>query len=188
LTGRQLTDYKDHIKPFIEWLVNLGKKPEHGEGYATETARARSCRVDQFYRWVWEQEGHYTTAVSHNHADDYMEKLAYSDESQDSKANKTKALKTFFRWRVHSFGEEEWEPEITFSNNTSTTNPRDFLTVEERKKLREAALDYGSIPQYITPPERDKVSEPENEDTTAGVTKVHGPAPGAPTAAFLPSA
>jgi len=158
LTGRQLTDYRDHIRPFIEWLVNLGKDPKHGEGYAHETARCRSCRVDQFYRWVWEQEGHYTTSVTHDHADAYMEELAYSDETQNSSANKMKAVKTLFRWRAYKLGDDEWEPEITFSNDTSTTNPKDFLTVKERKKLREAALDYGGIPNYtsVTPEERDE--------------------------------
>jgi len=51
LTGRQLTDYKDHRIPFTKWVLNLGKNPERGKGYATETARVRTSRADQFY-WV----------------------------------------------------------------------------------------------------------------------------------------
>jgi integrase len=110
---------------------------------------------------VWEQEGRYTTAVTHEHANDYMKKLAYEDETDGSKANKMKAIKTLFRWRAFELGDEEWEPEIKFSNHTSTTNPKDFLTIEERKKLREAALDYGSVPHYnsITPEERERWKE-----------------------------
>jgi site-specific recombinase XerD len=158
LTQRQATDYEEHRLSFINWLITFGKNPQKAEGYAKETTRARSCRVDKFYRWVWENEGRYTTSVTHEHADDYMRELAYGDTSQDNKANHMKSLKTLFRWRSHKFGEEEWEPEITFSNDTSTTNPRDYLTVEERKKLREAALNYKSIPSYnaITPDERDR--------------------------------
>jgi integrase len=161
LTNRQLTDYKDHRRSFIRWLVNIGKNPQKAEGYATETARVRSSRADQFYRWVWKQEGRYTTSVTHNHADAYMKELAYGDTSQDNKANHMKAVKTLFRWRAQELGDEEWEPEIKFSNDTSTTNPKDYLTVEERKKLREAALDYGSIPHYksITPEEREEWKE-----------------------------
>ncbi len=157
MTSRQLIDYREHRTSFINWLLSLGKDPEYGEGYADETARVRACRADQFYRWVWDHEDHYTTAVTHDHADAYMEELAYSDESRNNSANKMKALKTLFRWRTHKLGDDEWEPEITFSNDTATTNPKDFLTVEERKKLREAALDYKSVPHYnsLTPEERE---------------------------------
>jgi integrase len=87
-----------------------------------------------------------------------MKELAYSDKSQDHKANTMKTLKMLFRWRAWEFGEEKWEPESTFSNDSSTTNPKDYLTVEERQKVREAALQYGSVPSYTTlsPEERDK--------------------------------
>lgn len=36
--------------------------------------------------------------------------------------------------------------------------PEEFLTIEERKKIREAALEYGSVPAYngLTPEGRDK--------------------------------
>jgi len=158
LTKRQLTDYKDHRLSFIEWLINLGKDPSRAEGYADETVRGRSNRADQFYRCVWEQEGRYTTSVTHDHADAYMKKMAHGDTSRDNKANHMKAVKTVFRWRAYELGGEEWEPEIKFSNDTSTTNPKDYLTMEERKKLREAVLNYGSVPSYnaITPEERDR--------------------------------
>jgi hypothetical protein len=87
-----------------------------------------------------------------------MQELAYRDTSQDHKANMMKTLKTLFRWRAHELGEEEWGPELTFSNDTSTTKPRDYLTTEERKKVREAALQYGSVPSYtsLSPEERDR--------------------------------
>ena len=157
LTKRQITDYTEHRTSFIKWLLTFGKDPDKAEGYAVETARVRSCRVDKFYRWVWEQEGRYTTAVTHGHADEYMEGLAYGDTSQDNKANQMKALKTLFRWRARNLGEEEWEPEITFANDSSTTNPRDYLTTDERQQVREAALEYGSVPSYnaLSPDERD---------------------------------
>jgi integrase len=161
LTQRQKADYEEHRRSFLNWLINIGKNPSKGEGYAKETVRGRSCRVDQFYRWVWSEEGRYTTTVTHDHADTYMEELAYGDTSQDNKANKMKSLKTLFRWRAYKFGEEEWEPQITFSNDTSTTNPKDYLTIEERKQLREAVLNYGTVPSYnaITPEERDRWKE-----------------------------
>ncbi len=158
LAEREITDYAEHRRAYVKWVLNFGKNPESAEGYAKSTARIRFSRTDQFYRWVWEQEGHYTTTVTHEHADAYMKELAYSDKSQDHKANTMKTLKMLFRWRAREFGEGEWEPEITFSNDSSTTNPKDYLTIEERQKVREAALQYGSVPSYtaLSPDERDK--------------------------------
>jgi integrase len=161
LAERQISDYRAHREKSIKWVLNFGKDPDRGEGYAETTADIRCARVDKFYRWVWEQEDGYTTRVLHEHADTYMRELAYSDASQDTKANMMKALKTLFRWRVWEFGEDEWDPELTFSNDTSTTNPRDYLSVEERQQIREAVLEYGSVPSYnsLSPEERDEWKE-----------------------------
>ena len=87
-----------------------------------------------------------------------MRNLAYGDTSQDNKASHMKAIKMLFRWRKWEAGGEEWEPEVHFSTDSSTTNPRDYFTVEERQELREAVLEYGSIPAYnsLSPDERDR--------------------------------
>ncbi|MFB6360951.1 MAG: tyrosine-type recombinase/integrase, partial [Halobacteriales archaeon] len=83
--------------------------------------------------------------------------LAESDYSAAHKTCCQKAIKMLFKWRAHRRGDDRWEPEITFSEDSST-QPRDFLTREERKKIREAALEYGSIPGYsnLTPTQRDR--------------------------------
>jgi hypothetical protein len=158
LTERQISDYRTHREKFIKWVLNLGKDPERGEGYAQTTADVCCARVDNFYRWVWGQENDYTTYPSHEHADRHMPELACSDASKDTKANMMKALKTLFRWRVWAFGDAEWEPELTFSNDNNTTNPRDCFSVEERQLLREAVLNYGSVPSYnsLSPEEREE--------------------------------
>jgi hypothetical protein len=48
-------------------------------------------------------------------------------------------------------------PEITFTQDSST-NPREYLTRDERSAVREAALEYGSVPAYnnLTPAARDR--------------------------------
>jgi len=71
LAERQISDYRGHREKFIKWVLNFGKDPERGEGYAEATADIRCARVDKFYRWVWEQEDGYTTRISHEHADTY---------------------------------------------------------------------------------------------------------------------
>jgi integrase len=157
LTDRQLEDYTEHRVRLISWMENLGKSPEQGEGYAQDTVNGRAYRLDAFYRFVWEEEGRYTTQVTHDHADEWMRKLAYGDTSQENKASHLKTVKMLFRWRAREFGGEEWESEITFSTNSGQTNPKDYLTQEERQRIRDASLEYGGVPNYnsLSPDERD---------------------------------
>lgn len=93
LNPRQVVDYAEHRESFIRWMLTEGKSPDDGEGYAQRTATIRSYRANTFYQWVWEQRGNYTTQVTPDHANAYMEELAYGDKAQDSKANMQKAVK-----------------------------------------------------------------------------------------------
>lgn len=113
--------------------------------------------MDKFYRFVWEYEGGYTINVSHEHADTWMTHLARRDVSATHKCNCQKAIKMLFKWQAHERGRCEWDPKITFTQDSST-NPREYLTREERAAVREAALEYGSVPNYtnVTPAERDR--------------------------------
>lgn len=160
LNQRQLADYREHRKRLIKWVVNLGKDPEKAEGYAYDTARQRLYKIDQFYRWVWEQEDGYTLAITTAHADSYSKELAYEDTSQTYKAGMQKAIKTLFKFRNHEKGDDvEWDPVVSYSNGGGSTHQlRDFLTDGERRKIKQAVLEYGSIPHYnsVTPSERDR--------------------------------
>ena len=113
--------------------------------------------MDMFYRWVWDQDGGYTANVTHDHADGWMRALAREDKSGTHKLNCQKAVKMRMKWRHHEHGLGEWTPDITFSEDSST-QPRDYLTEKERSQIREAALEYGSVPSYnnLTPTERDR--------------------------------
>lgn len=158
LTSRQLADYTEHRVSLISWMRNIGKSPAKGEGYAPDTVNGRAYRLDAFYRWVWKEEGRYTTQVTHDHADEWMRELAYGDTSQENKSSHRKAVKMLFRWRADEFGDEEWESDISFSTSSGETNPKDYLTKEERKRVRDAVLEYGSVPNYngLSPNERDR--------------------------------
>lgn len=159
LNKRQQLDYTEHRKAFIQWLFHLGKDSEMHDGYSRDTTERTARRTDLFARWVWQQEEKYTATFTHQHADEYMEELAYSDYSNSHKANTQKALKRYFRWLADERGGTSWVPERTFStSHPGDSNPRDYLTKEERKQIREAALEYGSIPHYksVSPNQRDK--------------------------------
>jgi len=157
LNKKQLLDYQEQREAFISWLLAFGKNPETAAGYSRATVRRTAYRTDQFNRWVWNQEGTYTTSISHDHADDYMKELAYSEQSNTHKSNTQKSIKRFFKWLAHERGGKEWETVHSFSTS-GTANPRDYLTVEERRQIREAALEYGTIPAYgnLSPEERDR--------------------------------
>ena len=157
LNPRQLLDYRNEREDCLEWLLTFGKRPAEAEGYAVGTIKPGAYRMDRFYRFVWEQEGGYTANVSHDHADAWMKHLARGDASATNKRNSQKAVKRLFKWREHEHGRSAWDPDITFAADSST-NPRDYLTRDERSAVREAALEYGSVPKYNnhSPSERDR--------------------------------
>jgi site-specific recombinase XerD len=158
LNERQLVDYRQHRRDCFRWLLSRGKDPDTAAGYATETVRSRSYRMDYFYRWVWDREDRYTTHLTHDHADAWMESLAVQEYSNVHRSNCQKAVKMLFKWFAHEHGREPYDPEITFSTGRTTSNPRDYLTLEERAKVRDAVLEYGSVPSRasLTEDERDR--------------------------------
>ena len=159
LNMRQLEDYRGFREDLIRWMLNLGKDPEKAKGYAYDTARQRSYKTDQFYRWIWSQEG-YTTYATTGYADRYSKKLAYEETSQTHKAAVQKAVKTLFKYfRYEKNRGIDWDPEIKYSNGGSNTHQiRDFLTDGERRRIKQAVLKYGSVPHYnsLTPGERER--------------------------------
>lgn len=177
LTPKQVTDYRQHREDFIKWLIAVGKNPKRAEGYSEFTVKRTAYRTDQFNRRVWQQEGGYTATFTHEHADAFMQELAFGEGSSSHKANTQKSIKRYFKWAHFQRGGDLWEPEVTFSSSAGSDGPRDFLTLEERKKIREAALNYGSVPSYngLTPEERDKwraylaqaLGKPKSEVTPA---------------------
>jgi len=144
----------------VEWLLDLGKDPEKAEGYAHSTVQMRMWRLDKFYRFVWNEldEG-YTESISTEHADQWMQHLAHQELSAEYKSDCQKSCKTLFKWQAwKNSSEVEWEPSINYTGESGTHSPRDFLMREERRKLREASLEYGSVPSYdgCSPVERDR--------------------------------
>lgn len=155
LTRDQLSEYRSHRRELLAWMLTLGKNPDQIEGYAFDTVRYHAYRLDKFSRWVWSQEGRYTLDIQHRQADGWLERIAYSDASSVHKVNCVKALKIYFRWRHHRFGDDLWESQYHFRSEDHYL--RDYLTSEERQKIREASLEYGSIPSFrgLSPKERD---------------------------------
>jgi len=157
LNDRQQLDYAEHRQRLIRWIATRGKDTRTVEGYAETTVRRRATNLDAFYRWVWDRRDGYTTHITHDDGHDYVDELVYRDCSGTHKSNLLKTLKMYYRWREFEYGDEPWSTEVSFSTEQHD-NPRDYFTQSERRRLREAALDYGSVPHYcsVDPDERRK--------------------------------
>lgn len=160
LNKKQLNHYKNWRKRFLQWLGAEGKDPEKAKGYAPDTIVKTAYRTDTFMQYVWRESGGYTLQVEPAHAELYIEEeIVYADQdySNGHKDNTTKSLQRLFKWLDFTGEGEKWEPSRTFSSGTASS-PREFLTKSERADIREAALEYGSIPGYndLTPEDRDR--------------------------------
>jgi site-specific recombinase XerD len=135
----------------------MGRSPETATGYSQATMDVRHYRMHTFYRWVWDRRG-YTTTVTHDDGDAYMREIAMSEYKNSTQAHIHKAVASVFKWRKHVFDEDPWDPELSFSYSGTTSSDGDYLTAEERRQIRNAALSYGSIPHYnsCSPEERDR--------------------------------
>ena len=145
LTSEERSDYRKHRVRLLSWALWEGKNPEKKEGYSESTIKPHAYRIDRFYRFVWEAEDGYTTEITLDHADKYIDLLKTIDESDAHKSQCVKALKILYRWRAEEDEGEKLDMKNPFSSGGSN-NPKDYLTQKEREKIREAAYEYGRIP------------------------------------------
>lgn len=159
LNPRQEITYKEHRRELAEWLANFGKNPDKVEGYSPSVVKSRMYHLDLFYRFVWDEEGRYVQDLTTDHADGWMRHLASTEFKESTKAQYQKTVHTLFKWqRVERGRDVDWEPVIEYSDPSTTYQPRDYLTREDRRKMRDAAMSYGSVPHYnsVSPEERER--------------------------------
>ncbi|WP_436935750.1 tyrosine-type recombinase/integrase [Halovenus marina] len=159
LNPRQEVTYREHRRELVEWMLSLGKNPDKAEGYSHSTAKNRMNRLDLFYRFVWDKRGRYVQDLSVDDADDWMRFLASEEMKESTKCHYQKACRSLFKWKRVARGKDvEWEPVIEYSDPSTTYSPRDYLTRDDRRKLRRAAMEYGSVPHYnsVSPGERER--------------------------------
>lgn len=149
LTDKEIAHYENRREKFATWLLLKGKDPRDVDGYTEGTAKRTMYRVGFAERYVWEQEGEYVPVLTTDHADSFIEAMAYSDHSNSHKHSCLHSLKRYFKWRHHEYDSTEWEPDRSFSTGNGQ-KPQDYLTIPERQELRRTALDYGEIPAYKT--------------------------------------
>ncbi|GAA0275662.1 tyrosine-type recombinase/integrase [Halobacterium noricense] len=147
LTDQQFVDYHEYRKSFLSYLLNVGKNEDKAEGYSPYTVYADSYRQVRFDEWVWNQADQYKVPPTQKDASAYLEHIAFSDKSQTCKGKIQEALLRYSKWLQHKYGQNAWEFEWSFDGSgQSSAQPQDFLSVDERRKIRQAALNEGSIP------------------------------------------
>jgi integrase len=127
--------------------LKFGKNEEKAEGYSPYTVYGDNYRETKFDRWVWDQRGGYHVPPTQEDASAYLDEIAYSDKTQTVKGKIQEMLKRYSKFLQHKYGQDEWEFSWSFDGSGGdSSQPRDYLTVEERRKIRQAALEKGSIP------------------------------------------
>ena len=132
LNPKQEITYREHRRNLAEWMLALGKNPDKAEDYSYSTAKNRMNRLDLFYRFVWNRKGRYVQNLTTEHADQWMRHLATEEMKESTKNHYQKAAKTLFKWKREARNKDvEWEPEITYSDPSTTYTPRDYLTKDQ---------------------------------------------------------
>ena len=78
---------------------------------------------------MWEHDGGYTTAITHDRADGSIDHPAYGETSNSHDQKRVKALKRLFEWKHHGRDGDQWESPRSFS--ATATRTQNALTLEE---------------------------------------------------------
>lgn len=148
LSEKEFVDYYEYRKPFLTWLYQFGKNPKKAQGYAVTTVYATGYRAARFDRWMWDQRGSYRMPPTEEDAQAFMRDVALSDESRTFKGKMLEMLRRYSKYLVDQRGHAEWEFEWEFSSSGGNHQPRDFLSTDERQKIRQAALEHDGTPSY----------------------------------------
>jgi len=143
LTEKQAVDYREYRKTFIKYLLREGKNPKKAKGYSPYSVRETATRCGRFDLWAWREGQGYRTPPTFEEAKAYMKEVAFRDVAESTKGKTREALLRYSGWLQAKFGHDEWEFDWAFDSGGSNVGPRDFLTDDERHKIRQAALNEG---------------------------------------------
>lgn len=164
----QAATVEDQLAEFYDWQITKGREPKRNKSLSDSISENYHSRIDQIYRFILDRiNPPEMQRLTHEHADQIVEwldqneirKQSGDEYSETSKRKFTDALQKYFEW-LHNEGyeDEPWEPRIQFSDGEHES--ADKLSFEERHLVREAALEYGSLPAYdgVDPDERDRLN------------------------------
>jgi len=151
--GEMVTDdYEDFKRKFMEWLLTEGKNTYKKNGYSESTVEHTHYKVDEAYRWKWDQTGEYTTTLTPEEATELLDFMMKNTSHPDRYVyNFEKSIQRLFKYFRKELGRPigEWEHDIPIEKGKgSSKNTKDKFYPEEMNALYEAALNKYSIPSY----------------------------------------
>jgi integrase len=155
-------DYRDFKSTVLSWLTNYGKDPEAREGLADTTIKSTHYKLETIFRWLWRDEGGYTTEFTPDHADRFIRLYNQSNSVVESTVlHHAKDIKRYFKFCNHAHGKDyDWEldDDIELSQQNGG-DEREYLRRAAFKPLYQAALEHSSVKSYYTvsPEEREEM-------------------------------
>lgn len=154
-------DYHDFKRDLLTWLGNYGKNPKKREGLAPSTLKSTHYKLETVFRWLWKYEGHYTTELTPDHGDVFINIINQSDSMIDSTVlHHAKDIKRFFKYTNHTRGTDyDWDVDDDIELSQSPGDERDYLRRATFEPLYQAALEHSSVRSYYTvsPEERERL-------------------------------
>jgi integrase len=154
-------DYRDFKHELLSWLGHYGKNPEKREGLADSTLESTHYKLETVFRWLWRDEGAYTTNFTPTHADRFMRILNQSDGMIDSTVlHHAKDIKRYFKFCNHARGKNyEWELDDDIELSQANGDERDYLRRSAFQPLFNATLEHSSVKSYhsVSPEEREQL-------------------------------
>jgi integrase len=144
-------DYRQFKRDFLTWLLTEGKDTYRKEGYSEATVKTTHYKIDEAYRWLWEEQEEYTQQFTPGDASSLIEYLARRTPHPDGYTYTfEKSLRRLFRFmrqeKSAPFG--EWEQDIPLNKNDDTTQERDRFYPDEMRELFDTAMEQHSVRSY----------------------------------------
>lgn len=146
-------DYKDFKVDFIDYLNDEGKDPDANKGFSRQTVKGTHYRIEQVFRWLWDEEKEYTSDLTPEQATELIRFVHNRTPHPDSVAyHYVKAIRRLFDYYRNRRREqiEEWEHDVdlTDTNSTKSNHQKDRLYPKEFRDIYQAALEYSSVKSY----------------------------------------
>lgn len=158
-------DFKQFKIDFIEWLLTEGKDTYRKEGFAESTTTTTHYKIEEAYRWLWNETKEYSTEFPQDRATQLLDELMkFSDHPDSYIYIVEKSLRRLFKYFRESKNRElpEWEHDIPVEPSRDSGKDehiKDRFYPEEMNRLYEAALKEYSIKSYwnLTAEERQEL-------------------------------
>ncbi|QLC34337.1 site-specific integrase [Halarchaeum sp. CBA1220] len=141
---------------YAEWLLEEGIEEDDGSrvGHSVSGATNLLYRLDQIQRYCHDQFGHNPTAIGPRDAEQFSDALlddewltqTGKERSDDDKRKLLDALEKYFEFLAETEDRETWK--ARYKPQQTSYESYDDFKLAERFRLREAALEYGSLPAY----------------------------------------